>query len=82
MNVEVFLRGKKLSVHPAVFEDIDESLVKEAALKTKGGSGPSGLDGVLKSYQTINANLRRAFANVIKKYALKSSLLIRLNMTR
>ena len=82
MNVEVLLRGKKLSVHPAIFEDIDESMVNEAALKTKGGSGPSGLDGVLKSYQTINGNLRRAFANVIKKYALKSSLLIPLNMTR
>ena len=49
-------------------------MVKEAALKTKGGSGPSGLDAdgwrkilVSKSYRTINADLRRAFANVIKK---------------
>ena len=49
-------------------------MVKEAALKTKGGSGPSGLDAdgwrkilVSKSYGTINADLRRAFANVIKK---------------
>ena len=74
MNEEVFLRGEKLSVHPVAFEDIDESMVKEAALKTKGGSGPSGLDAdvwrkilVSKSYGTINADLRRAFANVIKK---------------
>ena len=49
-------------------------MVKEAALKTKDGSGPSGLDAdgwtkilVSKSYGTINAALRRAFANVIKK---------------
>ena len=57
-------------------------MVKEAALKTKGGSGPSGLDVdgwrkilVSKSYGAINADLRRVFANIIKKYALKSYLL-------
>ena len=68
------LRGQKPSVHPVVFEDIDENMVKEAALKTKGSSGPSGLDVdgwrkilVSKSYGTINADLRRTFANVIKK---------------
>ena len=44
LNEEVLLRGEKPSVHPAVFEDIDENIVKEVALKTKGGSGPSGLD--------------------------------------
>ena len=73
LNEEVLLRGEKPSVHP-VFEDINESMVKEAALKPKGGSGLSGIDAdgwikilVSKSYGTINADLRRAFANVIKK---------------
>ena len=87
LNKEVLLRGEKPSVHPVVFEDIDKNMVKEAALKTKGGSGPSGLDAdgwrktlVSKSYGTINADLRRAFANVIKKYAPKSSLLIQPKM--
>ena len=49
-------------------------MVKEAALKTKGGSGPSRLDTdgwrkILEStsYGRINADLRRAFVNVIKK---------------
>ena len=49
-------------------------MVKEAALKTKGGSGPSRLDTdgwrkilVSMSYRRINADLRRAFVNVIKK---------------
>ena len=76
LNDEVLLRGEKPFVHfeVVVFEDIDENMVKEAALRTKGGSGPSGLDAdgwrkilVYKSYRTINADLRRAFANVIKK---------------
>ena len=74
LNEEVLLRGEKPFVHPVVFEDIGDSMVKEAALQTKGGSGPSGLDAdgwrkilLSKSYGTINADLRRAFANVIKK---------------
>ena len=74
LNEQVLLRGEKTSVHPVVFEDIDENMVKEAALKTKGGSGHSGLDAdrwrkilVSKSYGTINVDLRQAFANVIKK---------------
>ena len=41
---EVLLRGEKPSIHPVVFEDIDENMVKEAVLKTKGGSVTSGLD--------------------------------------
>ena len=71
---EVLLRGEKPSVHPVVFEDIDENMVKQAALKTKGGFAFSGLDGdgwrmmlAWNSYGTINADLRRAFANVTKK---------------
>ena len=61
LNEEVLLRGKKSSVNPVVFEDIDNSMVKEAALKTKGGSSPSGLDAdgwrkilASKSYGKIN----------------------------
>ena len=74
LNEEVLLRGEKPPVHPVVFEDIDESMVKEATLKTKGGSGLSRLDAdgwrkilVSKSYGTINADIRRTFANVIKE---------------
>ena len=74
LNEEVLLRREKPSVHPVVFEDIDKNMVKEAALETKGGSDPSGLDAdgwrkilVSKSYREINADLRRAFVNVIKQ---------------
>ena len=62
-------------------------MAKEAALKTKGGSGPSGLDAdgwrkilVSRSFGTINADLGRAFPNVIKKHALQSSLLLQPKM--
>ena len=82
LNEEVLLRGEKPSAHPVVFEDIDENMVKEAALKTKGGSGPSGLDAcgwrkilVSKNYGTINADVRRELPMSLKMCALKSSLL-------
>ena len=44
LNEEVLFRGDKPSVPPVVFEDIDKSMLKETALKNKGGSGPSRLD--------------------------------------
>ena len=82
MNKEVLLRGGQPSVHPVVFADIDESMVKDAALNTKSSSGPSGLDAdgwikilVSKSYGTINSDSRRALS-----LSLKSSLLTQPNM--
>ena len=42
LNEELLLTGEKLSVHPVVFEDIDENMVKE--VKTKSSSGLSELD--------------------------------------
>ena len=44
LNEEVLLRGEKPFVHAIVFENIDESIIKEAALRANDGSGPSGLD--------------------------------------
>ena len=46
LNEEVLVRGENPSVHPEVFEDIDESvLTKDAALKVfKRGSGSSRLE--------------------------------------
>ena len=70
---DVLLSGEKPYVHPVIYEIIDEEMVKRAALKTKGGSGPSGLDAdgwrkILASnnYGTVNTDLRKAFAEVIK----------------
>ena len=80
MNKEVLLRGGQPSVHPVVFADIDESMVKDAALNTKSSSGPSGLDAdgwikilVSKSYGTVNSDSRRAFVIVIKKLSVDTT---------
>lgn len=64
-------------LHPIIFEEIDD-LIKRAALKTKGGSGPSEMDA--DGWRRINASnhcgkvnidLRRAFADMIKKICVE-----------
>ena len=39
LHESIMLRAEKPSVHLVVFNDIDTSMVKDVALKTKGGSG-------------------------------------------
>ena len=41
---EVLSQGPVRPVHRIVYEDMDESLILKAAMLTKGGSAPSGLD--------------------------------------
>ena len=41
---EVLLQEQIKHVHPVVYEAIDVALISKAALKTKGGCGPSGFD--------------------------------------
>ena len=42
---DILLRDKPTKVHPVRYEEITPDLIRQSALKTKGGSGPSGLDG-------------------------------------
>ena len=71
---ETLLQGPFRPIHPVAYDDISETLVMQAAMLTKGGSGPSLLnaDGwrrILTSWQFGNSscNLRKAFANFIRK---------------
>ena len=75
---DVLLEGDIPEIHPIIFETIDEEMVKQAAIKTNGGSGPSGLDAdgwrriiASNSYGNTNVDLRRAFAEMIKKLCTK-----------
>ena len=67
---EVLLQGPIKQVHPVFDEAIDEALISKAALKTKGGCGPSGFDAenrlrtlVSKSIGSSSLDLRKSFAN-------------------
>ena len=74
---EALLQGPKKQIHSIVYEDIDENLVKKAAIKTKGGCGPSGLDAdnwrrilVSNQFGSSPLELRTSIANFVKRYAI------------
>ena len=42
---EVLLPDEPIEIHPVIFDEIDADAIRQAAVRTKGGSGPSGMDG-------------------------------------
>ena len=74
---EIMLPDKPEEIHPIKFDSIDAENVRKAALKTRDGAGPSGLDAdgwkrIFNSNQFGNRtdDLCKTFAEVIKKYVL------------
>ena len=71
---EAILEGPKRQIYSIVYEDTEEDLVKKAAIKIKGGCGPSGLDVVDKWLRILLSNqvsstpldFRKSIANFIK----------------
>ena len=60
-------------MHPIIFGDINEELVRKAAIRTKGGSSLSGLDAngprkmlTSKVFGICTSDLRKAIADFIK----------------
>ena len=41
---ETLINGERPVIHLIIFDDINEELARKAAIRTKGESGPSGLD--------------------------------------
>ena len=74
VSQDVLLNGPLQNIHPVKFQSIDEEVIRKAAIRTKGGSGPSGMDGdgwrrILTSnnFRTSSSDLRKAFAIVVRK---------------
>ena len=70
---ETFINGEPPVIDHIIFDDINEGLVRKAAIRTKGGSGPSGLDAdgcrkmlISKVFGGSTANLRKVIADFIK----------------
>ena len=62
------------TIHPTKFESIDVEEIQKAAVKTQGGSGPSGIDAdgwkrilTSKQFGKSSIDLYKAFAEAIKK---------------
>ena len=73
-NNDVLLTGVPQDVYPIMFASIDEEMIRRAAIKTKGGSGPSAMDAdgwrrilCSNNFGDANVDLRKAIANFIKK---------------
>ena len=71
---DALLTGEVPQFHPVIFDSIDEEMVRKAAIKTKGGSGPSGLDAdgwrrilTSSSFGQCTIDLRKAIAEMTKK---------------
>ena len=76
---ELLLHRPMKQVHPVVYEAIDKAFISKAALKTKGGCGPSGFDAenwqrilVSKSFGSSSLDLGKSFANFTKTLCTKN----------
>ena len=77
----VLLPDLPIKVHPVKFENIDAELVRKVAIKTRGCSGPSGMDAdgwrrilTSKSFSKPSSDLCKAFAEVIKRLCIEDNL--------
>ena len=73
-ELDVLLADTPEQVHPIKLDAIDADLVKRAAVRTRGGAGPSGQDAdgwrrllIIKLFGTSSTDLCKAVAEVIKK---------------
>ena len=80
-ELDVLLADTPEQVHPIKFDAIDADLVKGAAVRTRGGAGPSGLDAdgwrrllITKQFGTSSTDLCKAIAEVIKKLCTADNL--------
>ena len=74
VNNSILLTGVPQDVHPIMFAGLDEEMIRKAAIKTNGGSGPSTMDTggwrrilCSNNFSDTNVDLRKAIANFIKK---------------
>ena len=44
VSEDVMFQGPLKRIHPIAFDSIDETMIFQAAINTRGGSGPSGMD--------------------------------------
>ena len=71
---DILLNDPLQNIHPVEFQSIDEEMIRKAAIRTKGGSGPSGMDAdswhrILASinFGISSSDLRKAFCKCSPK---------------
>ena len=73
----ILLNGPSQNIHPVRFQPVDEEMTRKAAIRGKGGSGPSGMDVngwrrilAFNNFGTSSSDLRKAFANKVQKLCI------------
>ena len=74
LQEDAIVQRDPLPSHPVVFDEINGDSVRAAALKTRGGDGPSGLDAdgwrhilVSRNFGQASEDFRNEFAIATKK---------------
>ena len=77
MRKQLSMVNYLLLIHPIIFDDINEESVRKAAIRTKAGSDPSGLDAdgwrkmlTSKVFSSCTSDLRKAIADFIKHISI------------
>ena len=65
---EAIIEDSSLEVHPVLFESIDATTIKSAALRTSGAAGPSGLDAL--SWRRLCTSFKSASVELCHYLAL------------
>ena len=75
---DILFKDEPVAIHPITFEKIDAELVRTAARKTQGGSGPSGMDAdgwrkllVSNSFGKSSSDLCQAIADLCKRLCIE-----------
>ena len=75
---KVLIEGPIKTIHPVVYDDFDESLILKAAMLTKGGSAPSGLDAdrwcrmlTSREFGASSIDLRKLIAQLIERLCIE-----------
>jgi len=70
---DILLTDSPVQIHSVRFDEINGDLIRQSAIKTNGGAGPSGLDGdgwrrilVSNNFETESSDLCNALAMVTK----------------
>ena len=71
---DVLINSPLQGIDPFKFQSIDKEMIRKASIRTKGGTGRSGLDAngwrsilAPNSFGTSSSDLRKTFANVVQK---------------
>lgn len=74
-HADAIINDDPAEVHPVLFESIDVSLIRSAALRTSGAAGLSGLDAacwrrLCTSFKAASHSLRQSMANTANVFVL------------